>query len=306
MTSARTLSVGIASRNRPEALVRCLTSLGMIEDILEEVIVTDDGSADPLEPVVRGSVPPAVERRLRVIRFDPSRGLAAARSACVRRAATPWVLSLDDDAVIVSADAVRSAVRTIAADPSIFAIAFTQADAAGQPWPAGVQPASVDHPCEVASFIGFGHLVRRDAFLTLDGFRAQLIINGEERELCLRALDAGFRVVYLPSARIAHLADPRGRDVRQYLHLTVRNGVLASIYNDPLPLLCVRVPMRLLAYFRMRRGWKVDDRGGFVAIVRWLARDLGAAARLRNPVRWSTIRRWRYLVRHTPTYRSPA
>ncbi len=306
MTEPRPLSVGIASRGRPESLTRCITSLRLLGDILAEIVVVDDGSAEALEPAVRASVPPELEGKLRMTRFAPARGVAAARSEAVRQATSPWVLNLDDDAVIVSAEAVHAALQTIAADPSIFAIAFAQAKANGDPWPAAVQPAVVDHPCQVAAFIGFGHLVRRDAFLRLGGFRSQLIIHGEEGELCVRALDAGFRVVYLPAARIAHLADPKGRDVQRYLHLTVRNGVLASVYNDPLPLLCVRVPMRLLAYFRMRRGWHVDDPGGFRAVLRWLARDLRTARRLRHPVRWRTIRRWRSLVRNTPAYRSPA
>ena len=197
-------------------------------------------------------------------------------------------------------------MATLAADPGLFAIAFAQAEADGSPWPAAAQPAHVDHPCRVAAFIGFAHLVRRDAFLALGGFRAQLIINGEERELCLRALDAGLGVVYLPDARIAHLADPAGRDARRYLHLTVRNGVLASVYDDPVPLVFLRVAFRLYSYFSMRRGWRVDDPGGLRAILAWLRADLAEARRLRRPVRWATIRRWRSLTRQTPPYRGPA
>lgn len=296
------MSVGIASRGRAASLARCIASLESLGDLLEEIIVVDDGSDDPLEAPVRASLSASAQRKLRMIRFSPGRGLAAARSECVFQARSPWVLNLDDDAVLVSAEAVRQALCTIDADPGIFAVAFAQAQADGTPWPAGAQPAPVDYRCRTASFIGFAHLVRREAFVTLRGFRAQLIINGEERELCLRALDAGYDVVYLPEARIAHLADPANRDVRHYLHLTVRNGVLSSIYDDPFLLLCVRVPMRLLAYFRMRRGWAVHDPGGFLAILRWIGRDLRLAVSQRRPVRWATIRRWRYLARQFPAY----
>ena len=306
MSDPGRIAVGIASRGRPDSLARCIASLATIDDMVDEVLVVDDGSPDPLEPRVRAQLSAEAQRKLRMIRFEPGRGLAAARSECVRRAHAPWVLSLDDDAVVISRDAVHAAVRTIAADAGVFAVAFAQSDASGEPWPAGAQPAQVAYPCYTASFIGFAHLVRREAFVALGGFREQLIINGEERELCLRALDAGLAVVYLPDARVAHLADPTGRDVRRYLHLTVRNGVMASLYDDPLPMLCLRVPARLLAYFRMRRGWGVHDPWGFVAILRWLARDLGSALRQRKPVRWATIRRWRRLAREAPAYRGPA
>lgn len=306
MSDAPRMSVGIASRGRPESLARCIASLAALGDVVDEVIAVDDGSPEPLEPLVRQALSAHEQAAMRVVRFESGDGLARARSEAVFQARSPFVLNLDDDAVVVSADAVRLALRTMAADPTILAVAFAQAQADGSAWPAGAQPAPVDYPCYVASFIGFAHLVRRDAFTALGGFRRQLMINGEERDLCLRALDAGWHIVYLPDARIAHLADPTGRDVRRYLHLTVRNGVLSSIYNDPWPLLAVRVPTRLRAYFAMRRGWGVQDPGGFRAIVAWIRRDFRDAWAQRHAVRWSTIREWRRLTRQFPRYRAPA
>ena len=36
------ISVGIATRNRRGSLLRCLTSLALIEDMVDEVLVVDD------------------------------------------------------------------------------------------------------------------------------------------------------------------------------------------------------------------------------------------------------------------------
>ena len=305
MTAAPRITVGIASRDRAESLVRCINSLAMIGDVVAEVIVADDGSTLPLEPLVRGRIGGA-RHTVTFIRHPLSRGLAASRNELVERATTPLVLLLDDDTALLSPAAVADAIRTIANDPQIFAMAFAQANADGEGWPSGAQPAAVDYPCLVPTYIGFAHLVRRAVFLALGGYRAQLLINGEEGELCLRALDAGWSVVFLPEARIAHLIDPAGRDLRRYLHLIVRNGCLMSIYNDPFPLMCVRTTMRLLSYFRMRRGWGVSDPWGFFTVLRWLGGGLWEALRLRHAVRWSTIRRWRELTRTAPAYRAPA
>jgi GT2 family glycosyltransferase len=299
------LSVGIASRGRPESLARCIASLTTIEGMIDEIIVVDDGSPAALEPMVRAALTPAEQAKLRVVRLDRPEGLAKARSEAVFRARSPLVLNLDDDTMVFSAEAIQAAMRVLDGDPTVFAVAFAQAEADGSPWPTGAQPAPVDRACAVAAFIGFAHLVRREAFVALGGFRSQLMINGEERELCLRVLDAGMQIVYLPQARVAHLTDPAGRDARRYLHLTVRNGVLASIYNDPLPLLAIRVPLRLAAYHRMRRGWKLEDPGGFGEIVAWIRRDLREAWAQRRPVRWRTIRRWRELTRLHPPYHVP-
>lgn len=306
MTVGPRLSVGIASRNRPAALARCLASLRVLDGMVEEIIVVDDGSEPALEPEVRAILGAGAPDNLRVVRFAPSRGLAAARSEAVPQSASSYVLNLDDDTVVLSAGAIEAALAVLESNPDVFAVAFAQAAADGSPLPLAAQPAPVASPCFVAAFIGFAHLVRRDRFVELGGFRAQMNLNGEERELCLRALDRGLGVVYLPDARVAHLADPAGRDVRRYLHLTVRNGVLSSIYDDPFLLLLVRVPVRLLAYFRMRRGLRVVDPGGFWHILRWLRRDLREALTQRRPVRWSTIRRWRSLTRRPEPYRGPA
>ena len=224
----------------------------------------------------------------------------------VRRARTPWTLNVDDDIVMISERAIRDAVNTISADASIFAIAFTQSDATGVAWPLQAQPGPVVYDSYVPAFIGFAHMVRSDAYRGLGGFREVLLINGEgARAVFTGAGCGGGMSCYLPSARIAHLPDPGGRDMRRYLYLTVHNGCLASIYDDPFLLMCVRVPMRLWAYFRMRSGWKVDDPGGFQVILRALWRNLPEALRLRRGVRWSTIRRWRSLVRMPEPYRRP-
>lgn len=302
MNTSPGVTVGIATRGRPASLARCIASFEPLGDRVDAIIVVDDGSPEPVEPLVRAALGNATNAKLRVVRLDPGRGLAAARTLCVEEAATALVLLVDDDIVWLTAEALDTAVRTIVADAGIFAIGFAQAGPDGVRLGPGAQAAPVERPSYVTSYIGFAHLVRRDVFMALGGYRAAIVIHGEERELALRALDAGYHVVYLPDAVVAHLADPAGRDDRLYLQRTVHGGVLDSIYNDPLPLMLVRIPIRLRAYFAMRRGWKVHDPGGWWALVRWIGRDLPAAWALRKPVRWSTIRRWRRLGRHAEPY----
>jgi GT2 family glycosyltransferase len=307
MTEARRdrVTVGVASRDRPESLARCLRSLRLVHGLVAEAIVVDDGSGAPLEPAVRVALGEEAPPGLRFIRFETSRSVAAARNAITREASCEWVLNLDDDAMLVSGDAVRRAVEVIAADPRVAAVAFAQANERGET--AGLpQPAPVDYPSYVPTFIGFAHLLRRSAFLAVGGYREQIGINGEEKELCLRLLDGGWSTVYLPDAPVAHLADPAGRDPRTYLHQTVRNTTLASVYNDPFPLVLASAPVRLARYFPMRKGWRISDPGGFGDVVRGLVRDLPAALRQRRPVKWSTLRRWRELGRTRPRYEGPS
>jgi GT2 family glycosyltransferase len=296
------LTVGICSRNRPDSLARCLRSLALLEGAVARVIVVDDGSEPPLEAPVRAELGAALPARITFVHQDS--GLAAGRNRIVRDAATEWVLCLDDDTFITTRAALDRAITLMEADVRVSAIAFAQTDAAGKPWPAGAQPAPVPYPCWVRSFIGYAHLVRRAAFQAVGGFAEYLRNTGEEKELCMRLFAAGGGVVYLPDAGIAHLADSRGRDMRRYLQRTTRNDVLSAVRNDPLPVLAVMIPFRLLGYFRMRKGWKVHDPGGFGALLRAIAAEVPSAVGARSPLPMAVWRRWRRLKFHPP-YRPP-
>ncbi|HYH78919.1 MAG TPA: glycosyltransferase [Longimicrobium sp.] len=302
-----TVTVGIATRNRIEALVRGLRSLRLLDGLAAEAVVVDDASDAPVEGPARAALAGEPGPPVRFIRHDASRSTSACRNRIVREAATPWVLNLDDDAFIVTREAVEMAVRVMEADPEVAVVAFAQCDADGVPYHPSAQPLPVDYPAYVPAFIGFAALVRREAFLAVGGFRERLGINGEEKEICLRLLDRGWRVVYLPAARVGHVAAQAGRDARRYLHQTVRNNALSAMYDEPFPLVLAGTALRLYSYFHMRRGWKIHDPGGLGTIVRGLARDFPAVMREREPVRWATIRRWRAMNRNPPEpYRIPA
>jgi hypothetical protein len=207
---------------------------------------------------------------------------------------------------VVDPEAIRRALRVLEADPELAAVALAQGDAEGKSWPPHAQPARVDYACYVAAFTSYGVIMRRDAMLAVGGFREAIGINGEEKELALRLLDAGGRTVYLPDAVVAHLADVAGRDRRRYLHQIVRNDVLGAVYTLPFPLWPAGALVRLKRYFAMRAGWSIDDPGGFREVVGVLARDFPAALRDRTPVRWSTLRAWRRLTTEPPEpYRAP-
>ncbi|HEY0024276.1 MAG TPA: glycosyltransferase family 2 protein [Longimicrobium sp.] len=299
------LAVGVCTRDRPDALVRCIRSLGAIAGLVGDVIVVDDGSRVPVEPGLREALGPDAPPGLRVLRSEASRGLAAGRNAIVHATASAYVLNLDDDASVVDPAAIHAALAVFDTDPRVGAVALAQGDEQGRAWPAQAQPAPVSVPSRVASFVGYGHVLRRRAMLQVGGYREELVMTGEEKELCLRLLDAGWRVVYLPDAVVAHRADPGGRDMRRYLHLTVRNDVLIALYTLPLPLALGGAMVRLRRYFQMRRGWNVDDPEGFAGVLRRLAPAARVALGARTPVKWSTVREWRRLTQEPAPYPGP-
>ena len=198
------------------------------------------------------------------------------------------------------------ALRLLGAHTRVGAVAFAMAERDGSPWHVASQPAPVDYTCCVPAYIGFAHIVRRHTFVGLAGYRESFHFYGEEKDYCLRALDAGFSIVYMPSARVVHAPDPSGRDRSKYLRYVIRNDCLFALHNEPLPLALATVPVRLARYFRMARGF--SDPGGFTWIVRDLVSQLPAIFTKRHPVSWATLRHWRRVGRTYPAFppRHPA
>jgi GT2 family glycosyltransferase len=290
------ITIGITTRNRPESLQRCLASLRQVRDVAA-VLVFDDASEPPVPlPPSMGSTP------VHVIRDDRAVGYIAGRNRLMTEARTPYVLLLDDDAVVLSAEAIDRACAVCDADPRVGGVAFAQAEADGRPWPQRMQPGRSDVPAIVPSFIGFAHLLRRDVFLSLGGYRERLMFYGEEKDYCVRLMDAGYRVVFLPDALVGHIVDPAGRSQSRYVRYVIRNDLFTSLHTEPMPLAIAGVPIRLWRYTRMARSVPGGDRGGLSWIVSEVWRAWPEIRRARKPVAWATIREWRRLARQSVPY----
>ena len=268
---AWSLTVGITTRNRPAALERCVRSLTRLKRLAPRVLIFDDASERSVEALVKAAAPPSLD--VRIIRDDRGVGNIVGRNRLVKEARSPFVLLLDDDAVIFEEGPIERALDLLAADDHVAAVAFAQGEPDGRPWPERLQPAPAHEPVYVAAFIGFAHLLRRDTFLALDGYRESLVFYGEEKDFCIRALDAGHRVVYLPDAIVGHIPDPGGRSATRYVRFVIRNDCLYSLYNEPWPLAAVSLPVRVCRY-RLMAG-KNREAGG----LRWIARELACGSR---------------------------
>lgn len=297
------LTVGIATRNRPKALVRCLKSIALIDDMVTEIIVVDDASDSPVRAVL-AQVPEDIARKIRLIELAGGLGCIVGRNQMMRLASNAAVLMLDDDAYIIDAGAVRRAIDVLLRHPEVAAVACAQAEADGSPWPAAMQPSPATYGCYVTAYIGCAALLRRSVFVELGGYQESFFFYGEEKDYCLRLMNAGYHVVYLPDALVAHVPDPSGRSDTRYLRYAVRNDCLSALYNEPLLMALVSVPLRLARYTAMRRQGRVTDVGGVRWILSELVRALPGVWRTRKPVRWVSIRRWRRLRRVWPPFES--
>ncbi|MFL6280569.1 MAG: glycosyltransferase family 2 protein [Vicinamibacterales bacterium] len=294
------LTVGITTRNRPESLRRCVESLRHIDHLAPEILVFDDASEIPAAETLKSHT------RVRIIRNVQGPGNIVGRNTLVRTAGAATVLLLDDDAALLDGPSVERAIAIIRTDGQVGAVAFAQANADGTSWPEEMQPGRGQAPRYVPAFIGFAHLLNRDVFVDLGGYRETFVFYGEEKEYCLRLLDRGYRVVYLPDALVVHAQDAAGRSPQRYLRYVTRNDCLHALYNEPMWRAMWLVPARLALYFRMRSQWKVDDPAGLRWILSELAASAGPALRTRRPVSRQTRASWRRLRDGDAPYTSSA
>jgi GT2 family glycosyltransferase len=290
--SAPRISVGITTRNRPKALLRCLRSLAAIAHLDPDVLVFDDASSSPVADVLLAAEIPIT---VRVLRDDSAPGLIVGRNRLMREAAAPFVLLLDDDAALPNGEAIERGLTVLDSDRRAAAVAFAQSQLDGTRWDDRMQPSPSREPCSVSSFIGFAHLLRRESFLALGGYRESFVICGEEKDLCLRLIDAGYCIVYLPDALVIHDPDPAGRSQQRFLRYVTRNDCLNALYNEPLHRVAWLLPARFGLYFRMRRSWGVADPWGWIWIARELVANVPLVLRDRRPVSAATVRRWKRL-----------
>lgn len=227
-----TASVVITSKNRKRELGDALRS-ALLQSAAPEVIMIDDGSTDGTSEFVRDNFP-----QVEVVRSEVSRGYVFQRNRGAEIARGEIVFSIDDDAVFTTERVVEQTLREF--DRGIVgavAIPFIEprksvtehqrAPSAGFVW--------VTH-----DFIGTAHALRRDVFLSLGGYRQELIHQGEESDYCIRMLDAGYIVRAGNADPIHHFESPH-RSYERMDFYGSRNSVMFAWQNVPMPYLPVHL-----------------------------------------------------------------
>ncbi|MCX6463666.1 MAG: mycofactocin biosynthesis glycosyltransferase MftF [Pseudonocardiales bacterium] len=198
------VTVVVPVRDRTDGLARLLAAL---PPGLGGVVVGDDGSADPgaLRRAVRAAGP------VTVLRHERSRGPAAARNSGLAAARTDLVAFLDSD--VVPEDGWLDPLLAAFADPAVGLAAprivalppitgrLGRYEAVRSSLDLGPDPALVVPRSRVAYVPSAALLVRRAA--AGPGFD-EALHAAEDVEFELRLHAAGWRMRYVPAARVAH------------------------------------------------------------------------------------------------------
>ena len=279
-------TIFIPTYNRPKVLAETLEHLCRLDRIDDiEVLVLDDAS----EPDITG---PLAERfgRFTFLRSDVNRGQSHGRNVLIGQARGELLFGLDDDSWYLRPDAIARALEVFDQHPSAGLLSFRIRWADGRAMPE--QPAAIR---PVRTFIACGYAIRKNVAQTVGGFLAPLRRQGEEQELSLRILDAGYDILQVDDIDVYHLETDEGRDHQIHHALAMRNELLTIALRYPLRSGLIAGPRALASHavFCWRQKWFRAYRGGLTGFI---GRS-GWALRNRAPVSRATLARYRQLGR---------
>lgn len=199
-----TLSVIIPVYNSGDDLKRCLDALLQSEHPTE-ILVVDDGSTEPIEPIVRS-------HGFEYMRIDGPGGPARARNRGVARASGSVVVFVDAD-VCVHPDTLGRIAARFDADPTIDAIVGTYDDEPAHPSFLSQYKNIFHHYVhqdsdgDISTFWSGCGAMRRDVFLEFGGFDEKRYRRPaiEDIELGTWMTCSGRRIVLDSRVRCKHL-----------------------------------------------------------------------------------------------------
>ena len=279
-----TVLVGIATHDRADILRKALDSALRQSYAPLRVAVIDDASSDAT-PALRSAYPAVAWKR-----WDSPRGYVAARNHLMLGCAEDYYASLDDDSWFIAGDEIALAVDLLDRHPHIAAVAF---DIVSPDRPA-LRPRG--ERTSVSLFIGCGHVLRLAAVKSLGGYsRFPGNYGGEERDLCLRLIDAGFEIAKLDGVHVWHQKTTTARNAGAQHRSAVCNDLAFTLRRAPFAFLIPALGHKIAAHvlFSIRHHLVrpcICGLGDFFAS----AADIW---RTRKAVRTASLRRYQALAR---------
>ena len=287
------VQIGIATKNRWDDLKLTLEKIRDFGLGGMRIVIFDDHSDAPAPFDVA-----ALCSGAEIKRFDHSRGYIIRRNEIAEAMDAKYYLSLDDDSFPVGGS-LEAAVAYAESLSDNFCLGFPICGPHNGTLPEDNSPednspedALADLPHQVRSFVGCAHLLDRKRFLELGGYKGELIHQGEENEIAVRAFQKGLLCRRFYGFEIAHMATNVGRSFYRMDFYGARNTLLWNDWYLPPVQRTVKqgrsLAMRLYSFVASRRfGHIRGSLAGLMAIRKY--------KRYRRSMTADQYRRWQKL-----------
>jgi len=261
------ITVLVVNYNGKKYLEQCLNSLLTVEYPKLKVVVLDNASTDNSIEFVRKNYP-----NIETIQFDKNMGYAGAINLAMESVESEYVAFLNND-IIVEPNLLRHLIsymnmkRVAAVNPKILSLNNKEVinaaggicDIYGLGWNRGIDEldsGKYDVVEEVFYAIGAVLLTKKDVWNDVGPFDERFFMYGEDLDWCWRARVKGYRILYVPSARIYHYWHGSGGSMIKFLE----NYWLASfLKNYSLKTILVLIPRYLSLKF-LEAIWLMKNR----------------------------------------------
>lgn len=237
------VAVIIVTWNGLEHLQRCLPALMAQEGVAFETLVVDNGSTDGTVPWLRETYPD-----VRLVVNAENVGFAEANNQGIRATSARYVVLLNNDATpapgwlcaLVAAGEREDRVGMVASqicfahDPERLDSAGIEVDVLGIAWNrhlGGLVSEEPVHAVEVFGPSAAAALYSRPMLDEIGPFDARYFAYYEDVELAWRARRAGWRCLYAPAARVAHVHSATGGRIAGFKHMLLGRNKWRTLFK---------------------------------------------------------------------------
>lgn len=220
------VSIILVNYNGAEVVVDCLRSLQQqLQTIPHETIVVDNDSHDGSPDLIQQKFP-----AVQLLRMTENQGFGAGNNAGAKIATGDFLLLLNTDTLLTE-DILPPLVRLMKEHPEVGIIGPKLLNLDGSlqlstAWAIGIvgeyktlqrhkqyaEPEmreaiqqTFEQPQEVDVIVGAAFFIRRDLFEQLNGFDEHFFMYCEESDLCQRAQNLGWKILYTPEISVVHI-----------------------------------------------------------------------------------------------------
>jgi glycosyltransferase involved in cell wall biosynthesis len=269
--------LGIATRNRSAPLQKAIESALAQNYPNIRIFVRNDGSTD-------GTATLATRYpNVNWINCAEPRGYVAARNDFMSNSDADYFVSLDDDAWFLKGDEIAAGLDFLEKRPDVAVAGFDVLS------PGNERPRDRAEPILSPTFIGCGHIVRLAAIRETGGYETTPGgYGGEEKDLSLRLMDAGYKIVSMPGVHVWHDKTPVARNQMEQHRSGVCNDFVMTYRRTPLPVLPIAFLAKFYKHFQFSRTHQLEV--PFWEGLRLFLQSIPKLRKSRNPVRLTTLR----------------
>lgn len=260
----------VLNYNGKKYLPLCLDSLFKTRYPRFDVIVIDNCSADDSVDFIKKNYP-----KVKIIQNNENLGYARAINLAMKIVDSKYVVFLNND-IIVEADWLKQLifyvmVRDVAAvnpkivflgDKKVINAAGGCCDVYGVGWNRGngeFDKGQYDSVEEVFYVNGAAMLTRKDVWRDVGPFDERYFLYGEDLDWCWRARLKGYKLLYVPYARIYHQWRGSRGSIIEFLE---RHWLASFLKNYSLKTICILFPRYLILKF-LKAIWLMKNGRGF-------------------------------------------